>query len=116
MENTGAENDMRKYKVPQLYNLKDYKTFFHGSSKNSIEEVVEYKIKAVSENPDVENNELSGFFQPVSLSEEEKANLVDFLRNGLYDAGYQRHVPSSLPSGNCFPNNDFLSRIDLDCN
>lgn len=113
---TGVENDMRKYKVPQLYNLKKYKTFFHGSSKNSIEEVVVYKMKAVSENPYVENSELSGFFQPVELTDKEKSNLIDFLENGLYDSNYKRYVPTSLPSGNCFPNNDFLSRMDMGCN
>jgi cytochrome c peroxidase len=112
---TGLEEDYFKFKVPQLYNLQDYATFFHGSSKNSIEEVVEYKLKATSENPMVQDSILSNFFHPVELIDIEKTQLIDFLRNGLYDANLERYVPESLPSGNCFPNNDALSRYELGC-
>ncbi len=48
---TGNEDDMYQFKVPQLYNVKDYATFFHGSSKQTLEEVIRFKNDAVSENP-----------------------------------------------------------------
>ena len=38
---TGREEDNYKFKVPQLYNLKAYESFFHGSSKYHIEDVVD---------------------------------------------------------------------------
>lgn len=110
---TGRESDMYRFKVPQLYNLKDYKTFFHGSSKRSIEEVLEYKINARSENANVPTSTVP--LQPLLLTESEKKDLINFLRNGLYDANMNRYVPESVQSGNCLPNNDPTSKADLGC-
>lgn len=110
---TGAAWDMRKFKVPQLYNIKDYAFYFHGSSKSSIEDVVDYKVRAESENPMVTNEEVA--LEPRELTNEEKYDLVQFLKHGLYDDGLDRYVPSSLPSGYCFPNNDAVSQVDLNC-
>ncbi len=112
---TGKVEDSYRFKVPQLYNLKDYVTYFHGSSKESLEEVLDFKIKAVTENEHVPQSELSTLFQPLELSEEDKSHLLDFLKNGLYDADYQRFVPTQLPSGLCFPNNDPAARSDIGC-
>ncbi len=112
---TGKESDMYRFKVPQLYQLKEYVSFFHGSSKTSLEEVIDFKIKATSENPLVANDRLSPSFRPIELTEEEKAQLIDFLRNGLYDEEMDRYVPTSVLSGNCFPNNDTQSKQDLGC-
>ena len=110
---TGDENDMFKFKVPQLYNLKDYASFFHGSSKTSIEDVVEFKVKAKSENPYVDDNKVA--LAPKELTDEEKADLVEFLRYGLYDSKMERYMPDEVLSGNCFPNNDEQSQIDMGC-
>lgn len=112
---TGMEKDYYKFKVPQLYNLKDYTHFFHGSSKTSIEDVIEFKMKAVSENPRVDNDRLSVRFAPLDLTEEDKSHLIDFLRNALHDDQVQRFVPESVLSGNCYPNNDWLSKKHLGC-
>ncbi|NNE28681.1 MAG: hypothetical protein HKN16_03550 [Saprospiraceae bacterium] len=109
-----AEDDF-KFKVPQLYNLKDYTHFFHGSSKQTIREVVEYKLRAESENPYVAQDQLSSFFHPVEMSEDEINDLVAFLENALHDPDLERYVPESVLSGNCIPNNDVFSRIELDC-
>jgi cytochrome c peroxidase len=49
------------------------------------------------------------------LSEEEKTALVAFIRDGLYDPNLDRFVPEEVLSGNCFPNNDPLSREQLGC-
>lgn len=113
---TENESDFFKFKVPQLYNLKDYATFFHGSSKESIEEVVDFKLRALSENPKVPNERLSSLFQPIELSDEERGQLVDFLTHALYDPNIDRFVPDAIPSGHCFPNNDERSKRDLGCN
>ena len=112
----GHEEDYYKFKVPQLYNLKDYRFFFHGSSKESIREVVEYKLRAESENPNVPNSRLSSSFNPVDLTQSEIDDLVEFLENGLYDANILRHVPNEILSGYCFPNNDPFSIEDQGCN
>ena len=112
---TEVETDYYRFKVPQLYNLRDYATFFHGSSKHTLAEVLDYKIKAVSENQRVSQDQISPLFEPLSLSDNEKEELLDFLTNALYDANMQRYVPQEVPSGLCFPNNDARSRADLSC-
>ena len=112
---TGLPDDNYKFKVPQLYNLKSYSHFFHGSSKETLEEVIDFKLKADSENPNIATSELSGLFTPVRLSDDEKADLLDFLKEGLYDPNLNRYVPEEILSGNCFPNNDAASRAMLGC-
>ncbi len=110
---TGKEEDMFKFKVPQLYNLKDYVTFFHGSSKNSIEEVVDFKLKAKSENPNV--TDLMVALSPRELNDIERKDLIDFLTNALHDNSMERYAPESILSGYCFPNNDEISKRDMQC-
>lgn len=113
---TGVEEDNYKFKIPQLYNLKNIGFYFHGASKHSLEEVVNYFDKAVPENPDVPASHISSSFKPLGLTDKEKADLVEFIKNGLYDPNIDRYVPSTVMSGNCFPNNDYWSRFDLGCN
>jgi cytochrome c peroxidase len=113
---TLIEEDNYKFKVPQLYNLADDPFYFHGSSKHSLEEVVAYKENAVSENINVPSETLSEKFKPITLTEEERAGLLAFLKNGLRDPNLIRYKPDHVLSGNCFPNNDRLSQIDLGCN
>ena len=110
---TGDEKDMFKFKVPQLYNLQSYETFFHGSSKESIEEVIKFKLVAQSENTNVPQEMMD--LSAVYLSPEEQVQLIDFLSNALYDDNMDRYVPTGVLSGYCFPNNDPQSRIDIGC-
>jgi len=112
---TLKEEDNFKFKVPQLYNMDDAPFFFHGSSKRTLEEVVDYKIEAVSENPNVSNERLSTVFRPVNLTEEERSNLLLFLKTSLKDPNLERHAPTAVLSGSCFPNNDPQSRMDIGC-
>ena len=113
---TGIEDDKYKFKTPQLYNLKGLNFFGHGASLSSIKEVIEYKNNAVAENSNVPESALSSEFQPLGLTDVEIDQITDFIENGLYDSNLERYVPSSLPSGNCFPNNDEVSQMDLGCN
>ncbi len=112
---TKKPEDYYRFKVPQLYNIKDYASYFHGSSKKSLEELLDFKLAAKSENPNVDQDKLSPLFQPVELTSDEKEQLLDFLKNGLYDAEVTRYVPDQVPSGLCFPNNDARSKLDLGC-
>jgi len=112
---TGLAEDMHKFKVPQLYNLRDVDFYFHGASKKSLREVVEYFNNAIPENPDVPASQIAVQFQPLGLTEEEITDLVEFLGNGLYDPNMTRYAPAQTMSGNCFPNNDPLSRVEMGC-
>ncbi|MBK8954533.1 MAG: hypothetical protein IPM34_03120 [Saprospiraceae bacterium] len=113
---TERPDDLYKFKVPQLYNLKDVGFYFHGASKKSLREVVEYFNNAVPENPLVPKSQISGFFTPLKLTNKEMDELTDFLENGLYDPDLTRYLPDHNLSFLCFPNNDELSRKDMGCN
>ncbi len=113
---TGEAEDMHKFKVPQLYNLRDVGFYFHGASKRSLKEVVEYFNEGVAENPEIPKSQVTTFMRPLGLSPQEMDDLVEFLANGLFDPELQRYAPERTMSGNCFPNNDPLSRIEMGCN
>lgn len=113
---TGVADDNFKFKVPQLYNLKDSPFYGHGASFTSVEDVVRYKNAGVAQNADVPSTQLASDFQPIGLTEDEILEITAFLETSLYDASLSRFNPTALPSGNCFPNNDEQSRIDLGCN
>jgi cytochrome c peroxidase len=112
---TGDTLDKFKFKVPPLYNLIDTEVFGHGASFSSVEDVVRYKIEAIPQHPQVEIADLDYRFTPLDLTEDEIANLVEFLEVGLRDDNLMRYVPESLPSGNCPVNNDEVSRQELGC-
>ncbi|MEO1032772.1 MAG: cytochrome c peroxidase [Bacteroidota bacterium] len=112
---TGNSEDDYKFKTPQLYNLKDVNFFGHGGSFQTIKDVVEYKNAAIAENDIVPTNQLSPLFVPLNLTETEIDQLTLFLEKSLHDDNLQRYVPESLPSGNCFPNADYMSSSDLGC-
>ena len=112
---TGKADDMFKFKVPQLYNMHGGSHYFHGSSKRSLRQVVEYFNAAVPENGRVPEEQLAPQFRPLHLSKDEIDDLVAFLENGLYDHEMSRYVPENVMSGYCFPNNDPQSQVDLGC-
>ncbi len=114
-EYTGREVDLFKFKIPQLYNLIDAPFYFHGSSKTTLTDVVEYFNKAIPENANVPTEQIARQFQPLKLTPQQVADLTVFLETGLRDANLERYVPAQVLSGFCFPNNDVFSQLDLGC-
>lgn len=112
---TGREEDMNNFKVPQLYNLKDFGFYFHGASKTSLKDVVEYFNNGIPENPDIPRTQITPLFRPLHLTQDEMDDLVEFLSEGLYDGNLLRYKPEVTMSGNCFPNNDPQSKEDMGC-
>lgn len=112
---TLKDEDMFKFRVPPIYNMSDSPFYFHGSSKLTLEQVIDYKISATSENPNVDNSVLSDKFKPIDITEEERAALLSFLVNSLRDPNLVRFKPTMVLSGNCIPNNDYDSQVDLGC-
>ncbi len=108
--------DNYRFRVPGIYNLQGANFYFHGASKTSIRDLVEYKNAAQSENSRVPQDLISSKFKPIGLTEEEKYHLIAFLENGLQDPDLKRYVPTSVLSGNCFPNADEASQLDHGCN
>lgn len=113
---TQQPQDNYKFKVPQLYNLKDSPFYGHGSSFTTIREVVEYKNNGIPENSNVPLHQLADTFQPLNLTISEIDAIVEFIENALYDPNLMRYQPDHVYSGNCIPNNDMESRQDLGCN
>ena len=112
---TGLEEDNFKFKVPQLYNVADAPHYFHGSSIYTLEELIDYKNLALTENERVSQDLISDKFVSLNLTEEERAQLVLFIENSLTDPNLLRYKPTEVLSGQCFPNNDIASRLDLGC-
>lgn len=112
---TGNSSDDYKFKTPTLYNLRDAAFYGHGSTFSSIEEVVRYKNNSILQDTNASSN-LASQMGAINLTEEQINDLVFFLENSLYDAELLRYVPESVKSGNCFPNADDQSKIDLGCN
>lgn len=112
---TGNQEDNYKFKVPQLYNLKDSPFYGHGGTFKSLSEVVEYKNRGISQNHQVPENQLSQHFESLDLSKTEVGKIVRFIEYALYDQDLARYEPESVLSGNCFPNADDQSMTDLGC-
>lgn len=112
---TNRPEDMYKFKVPQLYNLKDSPFYGHGGTLRSIRAVVEYKNAAAPENANVPASQLADEFVPLGLTPGEVDALVAFIESALYDPNLKRYEPEALPTGLCFPNADPASQIDLGC-
>lgn len=87
----------------------------HGASFTDVRDVVEYFNQGLSQNSKVQGADLDRRFTPLNLTDEEVSRLTIFIENALYDRELTRYVPSSLPSGNCFPNADAASKEDLGC-
>ncbi len=113
---TQKPEDLYKFKVPQLYNMRDAKFYFHGSSKHSLKEVVEYFNNGIPENANVPAEQIDdNFFRPLGLTEEEVNQLTLFLEKSLHDQDIERYMPERVLSNNCMPNNDPFSQIDMGC-
>ncbi|MBK9734375.1 MAG: c-type cytochrome [Saprospiraceae bacterium] len=107
--------DMFKFRTPQLYNVGDAGPYFHGGSMETLEDVVKYFNTGIKQNQRVPDQQLSTFIRPLGLSDEEVADLTEFIKNGLRDPDLNRYKPKSVLSGMCFPNNDPASKIDMGC-
>lgn len=112
---TGKDEDMFKFKVPQLYNLKGIEFLGHGAQFRNVKEVLEYKNKGVASNAKVPSNKLSPEFKPLNLTALEIQQIQAFIENALFDPNLQRYVPDFLPSLLCFPNNDLEAKKDRSC-
>lgn len=112
---TGDELDNHKFKVPQLYNLKDSDVFGHGASFSSVKEVIEYKNAGIPQKEEVQNLAFNEGFMPLGLTRREIRDLTAFVSGALYDPNLSRYTPKRLPTGNCFPVADLQSALDLGC-
>lgn len=81
--------DMAAFKVPALRNVGLSPTYFHNGGKRTLEEVIEfYRIGGEFPGPNLDVR-----FSPAFLTPAERADLVEFLRNGLTDPRVAAELP-----------------------
>lgn len=112
---TQNPDDNYKFKVPQLYSIKYNGFYGHGSSFNSIKQIIEYKNSAQKENMHVPTTALDARFTPLNLTTNEINLLTAFVEKSLNDSNLVRYVPDNVLSNNCIPNNDSQSQQQI-CN
>ncbi len=77
MDVTGNERDMGRMRVPALREVADTHPYFHNGSVETLEEAVAFMAKGGQDNPNI-----SAMMRVLSgqVSEEEQADLVEFLK------------------------------------
>lgn len=78
---SGNTLDVGAFRTPSLRNVELTAPYFHDGSAATLEDVVRYYVKGGNPNP---NRDWQ--LEPVSLSDEEQRNLVDFLKSLTSDA------------------------------
>jgi cytochrome c peroxidase len=71
---SGRYEDMHRFKVPQLRNIKDLGPYFHDDSAATLEDVVDYF------NSDAYNDSPDGSTHPIHMSFRERNDLLAFLK------------------------------------
>lgn len=118
---SGTGEDAGAFMTQTLYNLSTEDIFFHGGEKfeNGIADAVDYMLAAV---PAVTDHEQDPAWQPQSISDEDRADLIQFLstgtRDNLFDQKYRPGAdggPPSVRQGKrstqyCSPNDDRQSK------
>lgn len=82
---TGEEEDVALFKVPSLRNIELTAPYMHDGSMLSLEEVIEHYQVGGKNHP-----QKSGLIRPLSLSEQEKYDLIQFLKS-LTDKTFVSH-------------------------
>ena len=110
-EDTGREevthntDDVFKFRVVTLRQLKDARTFFHNGAFTTIRDVVQYFNAGIPQDP-VAGAALTlstRFTHPrgpgsqpgLGLNNDQVEDLSDFIENALYDPAFVKHDPSS---------------------
>ncbi|MEO9592888.1 cytochrome-c peroxidase, partial [Rhodopirellula bahusiensis] len=77
-EITKDEKDRGAFKTPTMRNVADSGPYMHDGSQETLEEVIAWYNKGGHANP-----HLSDKMKPLKLTEQEEADLVEFMRQGL---------------------------------
>lgn len=89
---SGLEGDKGAFKTPTLREIARTAPYMHDGSMKTLEEVVEHYNKGGVKNPYLDEE----IFE-LNLTEQEKADLVTFLKEGLSGDDYPQHEPPELP-------------------
>lgn len=94
------------FRTPPLRQVELTAPYFHAGTAETLEDVVRFKNRGVSENPRVDTRELDPLVHPLGLSDREVAQLVAFLHSltdldSVQDSLFL--APERVPSGLTIP-------------
>lgn len=89
---TNLEGDKGRFKTPTLREVARTAPYMHDGSQATLEEVVDYYDKGGIKNPQLDEE-----IFPLKLTDQEKADLVTFLKEGLSSESYPDMQPPKLP-------------------
>ena len=89
---SGLEGDKGAFKTPTLRDIARTGPYMHDGSMKTLEEVVDHYVKGGIDNPQLDEE----IFK-LKLTDEEKADLITFMREGLSGDDYPDHEPPELP-------------------
>ncbi len=90
-DHTKAEKDRGAFRTPTVRNIRDTAPYMHDGSLKTLAEVVEHYAKGGTDNPWLA--ERMREIGELGLTEEEKADLVAFMRDGLQGAVTKVETP-----------------------
>lgn len=91
-EVTKQLGDRGAFKTPTLREIARTAPYMHDGSKKTLEEVIDFYDKGGNQNPQLDEE-----LFPLKLTDEKKADLVTFLKEGLSSPDYPDVEPPKLP-------------------
>ena len=89
---TKMDGDRGAFKTPTLRDITRTAPYMHDGSEKTLEDVVEYYVKG-----GVRNAQLDEEMRPLKMTDEEKRDLVTFLKEALASSKYPDFEPPELP-------------------
>lgn len=90
---TKLAGDRGRFKTPTLRDIARTAPYMHDGSLATLEEVVDFYDKGGIANPNLDDEDIF----PLHLSDDEKQDLVNFLKEGLASDDYPNVAPPELP-------------------
>ena len=91
-EVTKLSGDKGRFKTPTLREIHRTAPYMHDGSQATLEDVVEFYVKGGIKNPQLDEE-----MRPLKLTDQEKKDLVTFMKEGLASPNYPHVDPPKLP-------------------
>lgn len=91
-EVTKLAGDKGRFKTPTLREIHRTGPYMHDGSEETLEDVIEFYVKGGVKNPQLDEE-----MKPLKLTEQEKKDLVIFLKEALASPNYPDVEPPTLP-------------------
>jgi cytochrome c peroxidase len=91
-ERTKISGDKGSFKTPTLREIARTAPYMHDGGHRTLEEVVDYYVKGGFANPHLDDE-----MKKLTLTDQEKQDLLAFLREGLASPNYPDVEPPKLP-------------------